>query len=149
MNLATTYYWRVDEVNALNTTAAWAGSVWSFTTPEFLVVDDFEGYTDAEGKQIFATWIDGWGTNNNGSQVGYVNAPFAEQKIVNGGKQSMPLAYNNTTAAFSETTRTFDTPQDWTRAGIKALAIQFRGEPNNTGGQLYVKINNTKLRLQW
>jgi hypothetical protein len=46
LDLATTYYWRVDEVNALNTPAAWAGNVWSFTTPEFLAVDDFEGYTD-------------------------------------------------------------------------------------------------------
>ncbi len=145
LNLATTYYWRVDEVNALNTPAAWAGNVWSFSTPEFLVVDDFESYTDAEGKQIFATWLDGWGTNNNGSQVGYANAPFAEQKIINGGKQSMPLTYNNASAAFSEATRTLDTPQDWTRAGIKALAIQFRGEPNNIGGQLYVKINTTKV----
>ena len=119
--------------------------MWSFSTPEFLVVDDFDSYTDAEGNRVYEAWVDGWGTNNNGSQVGYANAPFAEQKIVNGGKQSMPLAYNNATAAFSEATRTFDAPQDWTRAGIKALAIHFRGEPNNTGGQLYAKINNTKI----
>ncbi len=145
LNLATTYYWRVDEVNTVNTPATWVGSVWSFTTPEFLAVDDFESYTDAEGKRVYEAWVDGWGTNNNGSQVGYANAPFAEQKIVNSGKQSMPLAYNNTTAAFSEATRAFDTPQDWTRAGIKALAVHFRGEPNNTGGQVYMKINNTKL----
>jgi hypothetical protein len=145
LDLATTYYWRVDEVNALNTPAAWAGSVWSFSTPEFLAADDFESYTDTEGKRVYEAWIDGWGTNNNGSQVGYANAPFAEQKIVNSGKQSMPLSYNNTTAAFSEAARTFDAPQDWTRAGIKALAVHFRGEPNNTGGQVYVKINNAKL----
>jgi hypothetical protein len=145
LNLATTYYWRVDEVNALHTPATWVGSVWSFTTPEFLTVDDFESYTDAEGKRVYEAWIDGWGTNNNGSQVGYASAPFAEQRIVNGGKQSMPLAYNNAAAAFSEATRTFDTPQDWTRAGIKALAVHFRGEPNNTGGKVYMKVNNTKL----
>jgi hypothetical protein len=145
LNLATTYYWRVDEVNALNTPATWVGDVWSFTTPEFLAVDDFESYTDDEGKRVYETWIDGWGTNNNGSQVGYASAPFAEQKIVSSGRQSMPLAYNNTTTAFSEAVRTFDPPQDWTRAGIKALAVQFRGEPNNTGGQVYVKINSTKF----
>jgi hypothetical protein len=145
LNLATTYYWRVDEVNAADVSAVWAGDLWSFSTPEFVAVDDFESYTDAEGKRVYEAWIDGWGTNNNGSQVGYANAPFAEQKLVNSGKQSMPLAYNNTAAAFSEATRTFDTPQDWTRAGIKALAVHFRAEPNNTGGQVYVKINNTKL----
>jgi hypothetical protein len=98
--------------------------------------------------EIFTAWVDGYGTTTNGSQVGKLNAAngtFGETQIVHAGKQSMPLAYNNTTAAFSEATRTFDPPQDWTRAGIKALAVQFRGEPNNTGGQVYVKINNTKL----
>jgi len=32
---------------------------------------------------------------SSGSTVGYLEAPFAEQTIVNGGHQSMPLDYNN------------------------------------------------------
>ena len=36
----------------------------------------------------------------SGSTVGYMTAPFAEQTIVHGGKQSMPLAYDNTQVAF-------------------------------------------------
>jgi hypothetical protein len=145
LTLNTTYYWRVDEVNTADTPAAWVGEVWSFSTPEFLIVEDFESYTDDEGKRVYETWSDGWGTNNNGSQVGYANAPFAERTIVNSGKQSMPLFYNNTNAAFSEATRTFIAAQDWTRAGVKALALAFRGEPNNAPGKVYVKINNAKL----
>ena len=35
-----TYYWRVDEVDAAGTTTA--GEVWSFTTVDSLVLDDFE-----------------------------------------------------------------------------------------------------------
>jgi hypothetical protein len=150
LSLATTYYWRVDEVNAADASAVWAGDVWSFATPEFVLVDDFESYTDAEGKRIYETWIDGYadGFKSSGSTVGKdtaLNGTFGETQIIHGGKQSMPLLYNNTTAAFSEATRTFDAPQDWTRAGIKALAVHFRGEPNNTGGRVYVKINNAKV----
>jgi hypothetical protein len=144
LTLNTTYYWRVDEVNAVRTPASWAGDVWSFSTPEFLAVEDFESYNDDKNR-IYDTWIDGLTDGKSGSIVGHDPAPFAELTIVNGGKQSMPLLYNNTAAAFSEATRTFVAPQDWTRAGIKALAISFRGEPNNAAGRLYVKINNSKL----
>ncbi|NQT00461.1 MAG: hypothetical protein HQ580_00405, partial [Planctomycetes bacterium] len=37
----TTYYWRIDEVNNANTDSPWIGPVWSFTTANFLIVDDF------------------------------------------------------------------------------------------------------------
>lgn len=145
LELGTTYFWRVDESNSVETPAAWTGDVWSFSTTEFLAVDDFDSYGDAEGSRVYETWVDGWGTTNNGSQVGYAGAPFAEQKIVHGGKQSMPLAYDNAGKAFSEAKRTFDAPQDWTRAGVKALAIHFQGKSDNAPGKLYAKINNTKI----
>ena len=71
-------------------------------------------------------------------------APFAEKTIIHGGKQSMPLVYDNTAFAFSEATRTFDSPQNWTARGIKTLSVYFAGVAGN-GGQLYVKINSTKV----
>ena len=40
-----TYYWRVDEVNAPPESEINRGNVWSFTTVNFVVLDDFEGYT--------------------------------------------------------------------------------------------------------
>ena len=95
LNFGTTYYWRVDEVN----TVTYPGDVWSFTTQEFAVVDDFESYTDEEGQRIYQTWIDGE-TNKTGSQVGYLQSPFAEQTVVHGGKQSMPMEYNNIKTPF-------------------------------------------------
>jgi hypothetical protein len=61
-----TYYWRVDETIA--GAGVKAGPVWSFTTT--LPVDDFESYTDDEGKRIYETWADGW-VNSTGSMVGY------------------------------------------------------------------------------
>ena len=143
LDLDRTYYWSIDEVNEAETINVWSGDVWSFSTREHLIVEDFESYDDAENR-IYETWIDGW-ENDTGSQVGYMEAPFAEQTIVSGGRQSMPLAYSNTSSPFySETERLFDVPQDWTAHGVRTLTVRFRGAPDNEG-QLYVKINNTKV----
>ena len=89
--------------------------------------------------------MDGWDVPANGSQVGHDGAPFAEQTIVHGGRQSMPLKYDNSTAAYSEATRTFDDPQDWTQFGVKGLVLWFYGDPANTAGQMYVKVNGKKV----
>ena len=122
-----TYYWKVAEVNEAAMPSVWEGQVWSFSTREFFVVDNFESYTDDEGNRIYETWIDGW-ENQTGSLVGYMQAPFAEQRIVHGGKQSMPLEYNNVkTPFYSEAERTFAPVQNWTVNGADTLSLWFQG----------------------
>ena len=146
VGLGQTYYWKVTEVNDAMTPKSWDGDVWSFTTGAFLVVDDFESYTDEKDHEIYTTWIDGVTTQHSGSQVGYLQAPFAERTIVHGGRQAMPLIYDNSKAPrISEAERTFQPPQDWTKFGITTLVIWFRGDPNNTAAPLYAKINGTKV----
>jgi len=144
LDLGTTYYWQVNEVNEAEAISLWEGGVWSFTTQEFLVVDDFEGYTDDidAGGAIFLTWIDGYEVNGNGSTVGHMEAPFAEQTIVNNGVQSMPMSYDNAAAGMSEAELAL--AQNWTTSGVKSLSLYFHGAADNTG-QLYVKINGTKV----
>jgi hypothetical protein len=139
LNFATTYYWRVDEVN----TVTYPGDVWSFTTVAYGVVDDFESYNDDDNR-IYDSWIDGYTDGKSGSVVGNMAAPFAEKTIIHGGKQSMPFEYDNAAFTFSEATRTFDAPQNWTARGIKTLSVYFSGVAGN-GGQLYAKINSTKI----
>jgi len=130
LNLGTTYYWRIDEVNLVEPLSTWEGNVWNFTTVPYVTVDDFESYTDDDGGQIYSTWKDGWGTTTNGAQVGYESAPFAERAVVHGGLQSMPLAYKNVDAiAVSEAQRTWDTPQDWTAGAADTLSLYVRGNP--------------------
>jgi len=125
LNHGTAYYWKVDEVN----TVIYPGDVWSFTTQEYSLVDDFESYTDDEGQRIYETWVDGW-TNGTGSTVGYVTAPFAEQKIIHGGRQSMPFEYNNVKAPFySEAQREFSSVADWTANGADTLSLWVQGIP--------------------
>jgi hypothetical protein len=79
---------------------------------------------------------------NGGSIVGYDNAPFAEQTIVHGGLQSMPITYNNATGK-SEATLTLTSNRDWTVNGVDTLTIWFRGESANTTETLYVTLNGS------
>jgi len=139
-----TYYWRVDEINTANAASPWKGSVWSFTTADFIVVEDFESYTDEEGSEIFMTWIDGWADSSSGSRVGYLIPPYAEQKIFHGGRQSMPLDYNNVASPYySEAQRTWDTPQNWTLKGADTLVLFIRGNARNQAAPLYVVVEDT------
>ncbi len=145
----TTYYWRVDEVNNTNPDSPWPGILWSFTTANFLVVDDFESYNDLdptnpESNRIFNAWIDGYDDPTNGSLVGYDAPPFAEQTIVHGGNQSMPLFYDNS-VGYSEATLTLTYPRDWTENGVNTLTIWFRGDSDNAAETLYVALNGSAV----
>ena len=144
LDLDATYYWKVTEVNEAASPSAWAGSIWSFATEAFAVVDDFESYDDGDNP-IFGTWIDGW-TNGTGSTVGYLSEPFAEQTIVHGGGQSMPLTYDNASASdTSEADLALAPGQDWSRAGITTLTLYFRGAADNDAAQLFATINGTRV----
>ncbi|MBN2315015.1 MAG: discoidin domain-containing protein, partial [Sedimentisphaerales bacterium] len=135
LDVGKTYYWRVDEVNDPGTTPL-AGDIWSFTTTEFLVVDDFESYTDddAAGQAIWQSWIDGFGVTDNGAQVGYLFPPYAEKTIVHSGSQSMPFAYDNLSGATnSEAAMVLTAQRDWTKGDVTALALWFRGNPASVG----------------
>jgi len=134
----TTYYWRVDQVNNVNPDSPWVGSVWSFTTADFLIVDDFEDYDSGE-NQIWYKWKDGLGYgapgnepyfpgNGTGSAVGWDNtASYTEETIVHGGRQSMPLSYDNNILKYSEVELTPTYPRDWTEKDVNTLTVWFRG----------------------
>jgi hypothetical protein len=150
LDLDTTHYWKVNEVNEAETPSTWESNIWSFTTTDHLIVDDFESYNDLdpedpESSRIFNVWIDGYEVPTNGSLVGHEIAPFCEQTIVYSGKQSMPFFYSNTGgAASSEAELTLSPPQDWTVAGATTLVLYFHGAEGNTG-QLYVKVNGSTV----
>jgi hypothetical protein len=125
-----TYFWRVDEINTGEADSPWIGRVWSFTTANFIPVDDFESYDDAEdtGTRIYETWIDGYFDGSSGSTVGNLNPPFAEQTIVHGGLQSMPIDYDNSNSPyFSEAYREFSPLMNWTGNGVSDLSLWVRG----------------------
>jgi len=140
----TAYYWRVDEVDAQGNASK--GPLWIFTTGAFLLVDDFESYTDddAAGEAIWQTWIDGFGVADNGAQVGNLMPPYAEQRVVHSGSQSMPLLYvNEAGVTNSEGAMTLTAPRDWTQAGVAELSLWFRGASDNATEPLYVSVANS------
>jgi hypothetical protein len=152
----TTYYWRIDEANNVNPDSPWTGNVWSFTTANFLVVDDFENY-DVNDNQIWYAWHDGlgYGTpgvepyfagNGTGSAVGDESTPsYTEETIVYGGNQSMPVFYDNSVLRYSEVEKTLTYPRDWTENGVNMLTIWFRGDAANAAESMYVALNGSAV----
>jgi hypothetical protein len=127
-----TYQWRVDEVSSKGTVVT--GYTWQFTVGQALTVDDFESY--AGNAQIVAAWVD----NIPGAGFDYT---FVETGTVYQGKQALRLEYQNQFDPFlTEATRTFDTPQDWTTAGVDMLSFTFRGKKDNIEQPLYLRVED-------
>ncbi len=145
----TTYYWRIDEANNVNPDSPWTGSLWNFTTVDFIVIEDFEDYNDYPPDEIFSTWIDGYGTTTNGSTAGYPDPDFlagehyVETTNVHGGSQSMPLFYDNN-FKYSEAAMTL-TQRNWTEEGVGVLSLWFRGDASNAAERMYVTLNGSAV----
>jgi hypothetical protein len=162
LDLGSTYYWRIDEVNDNAATSMWQGDIWSFSTAKYIIVDDFESYNDitpgGEGSnRIFLTWIDGYvqppAIPTNGSTMGYPTPSFPDDEhfvevtTVHGGEQSAPIFYDNTTASYSEVTvnpRDLPVGNDWSVGSPETLVMWVYGDPNNSAEQMYVKVNGAR-----
>ncbi|MFZ2148308.1 MAG: hypothetical protein WAV28_13915, partial [Sedimentisphaerales bacterium] len=143
-------------VNNVNPNSPWIGPVWSFTTANFLTVDDFEDY-DIGNNEIWWSWKDGLGYaahgnepaypgNGTGSAVGDESTPsYTEETIVHGGNQSMPLFYDNSVLMYSEVEKTLTYPRDWTENSVSTLSIWFRGDSSNAAETLYVALNSSAV----
>jgi len=152
----TIYYWRVDGINSLNSKSPWTGNVWSFTTADFILIDDFEDYNISD-NQIWYSWHDGlgYGTpslppysagNGTGAAVGdETTNSYCEEFIVHGGTKSMPMLYDNNKSGFSmysEVEFALSDARDWTDGGVSDLSFWFRGLTANAAEPLYVAIAN-------
>ncbi|MCP4259190.1 MAG: hypothetical protein GY774_17030 [Planctomycetes bacterium] len=145
----TTYYWRIDEANNANANSPWTGPLWSFTTANFLIIDDMESYNDLDpadpaSNRLFLAWIDRFDDPTNGSLVGYANPPFAEQSNVHSGNQSMPFEYNNAVGK-SEATLTLTSNSDWTVKGVNRVTIWYRGRSTNDAEPMYAALNDSAV----
>ena len=147
LTLNTTYYWRIDEVNDVNPLSPWKGNVWSFSTGNFFVIDDFEIY-DSNDNQIWYSWHDGLGYgvagvdpyfagNGTGAAVGdETTASYTEETIVHGGNQAMPITFDNNKQGFSkysEAEHALTEQRDWTAEGVTEFSLWFRGNPASVG----------------
>jgi len=142
-----TYHWRIDELN--NDGSITQGRPRVINIADYLVVDHFEDYNDYTPDEIWSTWIDGFGTTTNGGIAGHpdpidfsVGEHYVETGIVQSGRQSMPLYYDNN-LKYSEAERTFASPMNWTRHGVTELSLWYRGNGSNAAEPMYVAIANS------
>jgi len=155
------YFWRIDEVQSDGTVQT--GYVWRFTVPDYLIVDDFESYTNNVGSRVFETWIDGYGYtqpepghpgNGTGSAAGYDiwsdGTPYTylmETANAHAG-QALPMYYDNTESPYySEVKRTWTTAQNWTAEGVTTLVVYVRGLAANAAAPVYVALEDSAGRL--
>jgi hypothetical protein len=136
------YYWRIDEVASDGTVAD--GTIWRFTVPDYLIVEDFESYNDLNedepgSNRIYLTWIDGFGSATNGSQAGNLDPPFMSDG--HSGAQAMPVSYDNA-GKTSEVTRTLVSEKDWTEYGVTKLVVWFSGDSANAPDRMFVALDN-------
>jgi hypothetical protein len=143
LEFSTTYYWAVDEVNLAADVNVWPGEVWSFTTTDHLVVDDFDSYNN--NAELYAVWDDYW-VNGSGAQI------FIEGTVIyTADGNSIRYSYNNTTKSGGKyvgsriNADVVDLPigQDWTASGIKVLKLYFYGDALNaptSNDKMYVAL---------
>ncbi len=128
LDLGMSYFWKINEMNDLGTPPAYEGDLWTFLTPDHLMVDDFEMYQAKDGLFIWQHWIDGFDNPaDNGAVVG--NGDDAEKSVVYEGSQSLPMEYDNSSAPKSEATRYFDPFLDLTPGNPESVGLYYHGMP--------------------
>ncbi|MFA5251482.1 MAG: hypothetical protein WC454_02710, partial [Phycisphaerae bacterium] len=135
LDLNTTYYWRIDEVDAAPDYTIFKGETWGFTTLPYFVVEDFDSYANNTALRNV------WQNSATSAEVS------VETAIVRNDKSMRYLYKNNLPPYYSEVCADIadfgiDDP-DWLGTGAKALVLRFHVEPNNPfSEQMYVKLTD-------
>lgn len=130
LRLGGTYYWRVDGLGPADANSVWPGDVWSFTVADHVAIDDFETYDGP--ASLWQAW----------RPAGYADLTL-EQESVDACQQSLVFDYYYDRFADSSLSRSFETGQDWTRGGARAIQLLLRGDlPNSQGCEFYVAVTD-------
>ncbi len=132
LELGKTYYWRIDEVND---TQIQPGDIWSFTTIDHRVVEDFDQYnllepSDPNNINFYEAWKEG-------------GVYLMLDQTHECSKKSMGFDYwYYHYTVYAEAIRTFHPAQDWTAAGEKVLELFFYGRAHNSPAQMYLVLDD-------
>jgi hypothetical protein len=134
LELGTTYYWRIDEVNDGNTCK---GGIWAFAVKDYIVVDDMESYNN-DTKPITDTWkAHPYPDTYNGAYV------CLEQAIVHDGEKSMQFDFDSVSGSYVTATRIYPAAQDWTAEGVNHLSLWFHGYIyNSADDRIYIAVKD-------
>ncbi|UCC22475.1 MAG: hypothetical protein JSW23_11995 [Planctomycetota bacterium] len=146
LQISTTYYWRIDEINETAGTLL-KGDIWRFTTGSYVVVEDFDSYIDT--GELWDVWDDYW-VNGTGSEI-YIEK---EADLVHDGN-SLEYLYDSTMdkvagkwlgSRIDADTDNLEIGRDWVGAGGKALVLWFYGQPGNSATEndkMWVQLDDT------
>jgi len=130
LELGVTYYWRIDEVNETDPNI-WKGDIWSFTTADHILVDDFESYGPPE-PNLDVVWLP-----SGRASVYRSTYPYHY------GDKAMKITYENSTGPYySEVSRMYPDTQNWTKFDLEAISMWFRGNAANDAEQMYVALSD-------
>jgi hypothetical protein len=122
------YQWRVDQIGPEGPVT---GHTWTFTVADYLTVEDFESYVTDE--DLRSAWVD----NIEEPGVEYVLLATGENNAMRFEFQNQYEPY------FTEVTRTFVSPQDWTTPSVEELSLSFVGEHENVEHLMYLRLEDT------
>jgi len=129
LQMGTTYYWRVDEINHAQPDSPWKGQLWSFTTAACVNREDFEFYNNSDELQ--AAWTPG-----GGALIELQTEQYHQ------GLRAMELRYYNRSGyKFCEAGMTFDSLQDFS-SGVDSIAFYFKGTPSNGADTMYIALED-------
>ena len=144
LELNTTYYWRIDEVNG---PAKWKGNIWRFRTGDYIVVEDFDSYATTEeiigdDGSIEPVWTDYW-SNGTSAEL------FLETDIVRDGN-SLNYYYGNDDSPYHSESKAnivdLTADANWVACEIKALSLWFYGDLDNSttvNDGMYLALEDT------
>ncbi len=122
-----TYQWRIDQIGPSGTIT---GRTWTFTVSDCLTAEGFDSYAD--DASLMAAWVD------NIPDWDYV---FLATDALGNNSIRFELQ-NQFEPYFTEATRTFENPQDWTAHGVEALSLSFVGEHENSEHLMYLILED-------
>ena len=141
VDLGGTYYWRIEEVNTGGYPGTpWYGQVWFFEVPDYLVIDNFEGYLDKYDMRgnIGERWDYGGYGNSSRCTLDIVTTPVYE------GYKSLKYRYLTGTSPYIALGEYYlpANLQDWTVQDITRLDFRWIGEAGNADEEMYVAIED-------
>jgi len=130
----TTYYWRVDDVNAAIDPYFWKGRLWRFTTGSYHAVEDFERYSNTTALKVVWKKNPAAGTTVD---INYAN-DLRCRRTHNDSRHALALKYNNTLSrseayADSNGANSLAFGFNWRKMDVKALSLWFHGIPDLRG----------------
>jgi hypothetical protein len=149
----TNYYWRVDEINDLDTNSPWKGETWHVESRNYYVVDDFELYTDND--TMLAKWDQG---STDYTSCAFQNANGVIDFDFNDGQGRMQYDYNDSISEHFSEVRLNVNNVNWNGGAalpsnnkFRSLAIGFQGNTTNDHDpdydRMYVAVEDTAGRF--